>query len=934
MVELVGRSDALRRVEVVLADARRSKGGLLVVSGAPGTGRSAVLAQAGIVARSAGMRVEAVRAHPFDREAGLEVVRRLLTPVVEAHPDLVADGQAAWARPLFHPVEGEIDYRAVSRGLTWLIERAVERIGPMALVVDDLHRADVASVRVLAEVAALAADLALAIVVAHQPGDGAAGTAHLLGLGQVVTLGALDDEAVAALIAAGHGRAPSPEVVAAVQGATAGLPALVVPFLEAADAEGAFTAADVVGVLDELAPPRLPERIRARLDDVGTDALAVALAAAVLADEPRVDVLAAAAEIEVHAVGPAMAELVDAGLFRPGPKPAWATPLLGRAARSMLGDGTRGLIATRAARAMHEAGDAPSSVASLLVDAPPVAELWAAAALAAAAHEAEARGAPEVARELWLRQMDEPLDHFGRGWAMASVARAEMHLGDPAGLPRFRELAPMIDDAGLRARVRYATGRASLWNLDAAGSAAAFELAAADALAANEEEIAWRALAGQLMAATIGSLGDDEVGRLVAALPSVDDLDAAGASSIGCAHAVAALALGRPADEVRARARRGVSDDRLFRLPTSDFTALTGAAVALAAAGCPTEAVAVVERLIAVARSIGQVSSAATVSASLAPMLLAAGRISDAVDSAEDALADPHAWPIERPAAAAALADARRLQGDLDLADAVLGRHPIGPAVRPRRTAELQWLVAAARVALDAGEGPRAQALCEEALQASQLARAFGAGEVLVRALHASGDIEGARARAAQLIEETSGASVAVRAGALVVSGRVAGDVAQVSAGASLVRGAGAPIASIAASIELGHEHLRIGQKVPARDAFREALGLADQIGAKGQANAAIDGLRLAGGRPRRAALTGIASLTPSEERICRLVAQGRSNREVAESLFLSRKTIEYHLVNAYGKLGVARREELAAALAPPLGPGAAPAGSPERTGR
>ena len=76
-----------------------------------------------------------------------------------------------------------------------------------------------------------------------------------------------------------------------------------------------------------------------------------------------------------------------------------------------------------------------------------------------------------------------------------------------------------------------------------------------------------------------------------------------------------------------------------------------------------------------------------------------------------------------------------------------------------------------------------------------------------------------------------------------------------------------------------------------------------------------------AGGRPRRASLSGPDSLTPSERRIVLLAAGGSSNREIAQDLFLSVKTVEMHLRNAYGKLQIESRAELGSALESDDGP-------------
>lgn len=76
-----------------------------------------------------------------------------------------------------------------------------------------------------------------------------------------------------------------------------------------------------------------------------------------------------------------------------------------------------------------------------------------------------------------------------------------------------------------------------------------------------------------------------------------------------------------------------------------------------------------------------------------------------------------------------------------------------------------------------------------------------------------------------------------------------------------------------------------------------------------------MESLRETGARPRRPRLSGIDSLTPQERRAARMAASGRSNREIAESLFLTRRTVEMHLSNCYRKLGIESRDELPDAL-------------------
>jgi DNA-binding CsgD family transcriptional regulator len=73
--------------------------------------------------------------------------------------------------------------------------------------------------------------------------------------------------------------------------------------------------------------------------------------------------------------------------------------------------------------------------------------------------------------------------------------------------------------------------------------------------------------------------------------------------------------------------------------------------------------------------------------------------------------------------------------------------------------------------------------------------------------------------------------------------------------------------------------------------------------------------LQATGARPRSVVLSGADSLTPSERRVAQLAAAGRSNRDIAQALFVTPKTVEVHLGNAYRKLGIRSRMQLRDAL-------------------
>jgi DNA-binding NarL/FixJ family response regulator len=118
------------------------------------------------------------------------------------------------------------------------------------------------------------------------------------------------------------------------------------------------------------------------------------------------------------------------------------------------------------------------------------------------------------------------------------------------------------------------------------------------------------------------------------------------------------------------------------------------------------------------------------------------------------------------------------------------------------------------------------------------------------------------------------------------------------------------------ALVDLGAALRRANHRDAARDPLRRALALAERGGMRLLARRAHQELAATGARPRRAALTGIDSLTSAEHRVATLAAQGLSNREIAQQLYVTRRTVETHLTHVFSKLGVAARADLAAHLA------------------
>lgn len=115
---------------------------------------------------------------------------------------------------------------------------------------------------------------------------------------------------------------------------------------------------------------------------------------------------------------------------------------------------------------------------------------------------------------------------------------------------------------------------------------------------------------------------------------------------------------------------------------------------------------------------------------------------------------------------------------------------------------------------------------------------------------------------------------------------------------------------------DLGRLHRRAGRRVACREPLRRALDLAHRCGALALECFAHDELLASGARPRSAVLSGFEALTPSERRIAELAANGLTNREIAETLFLTRNTVQWHLRHICRKLGADSRAALSAQLA------------------
>jgi ATP/maltotriose-dependent transcriptional regulator MalT len=346
-------------------------------------------------------------------------------------------------------------------------------------------------------------------------------------------------------------------------------------------------------------------------------------------------------------------------------------------------------------------------------------------------------------------------------------------------------------------------------------------------------------------------------------------------------------------------------------------------------AAVPDESIAVCEEWIADMRRGGSLVPLAVVHIYRGAAWLRCGDLAEAETDFREALrlAALAGASVGTVSFSAFLAESLLEQGRTDEAIAVLDTVQV-PTPLP---AVGQWfspLRARARVW-------RAQGRHQEALQAALAAgqryaeHAGGCNPAIVAwrseaalCLHALGRVEEARRYAAEEVE------LARRWGAAYATGRalrVAGLVTPGPAGrgllkeaVSLLQPSTARLEYAKALIDLGAALRRGNNRLAARTHLTEGLDLAYHCGAGALVDQARTELRAAGARPRRPAATGPDALTPSERRVADLAAHDLTNRQIAQQLFVTVKTVEVHLSAIYRKLGITRRSQLRTSLATP----------------
>jgi DNA-binding CsgD family transcriptional regulator len=925
------------------------RGRMLLIEGRAGIGKTSLTEVACARAAELGFEVLGARGSQLESGFAFGVVRQLFERRVagagQGERAALLAGPAAAARPLLTgelavPPAGDSSF-AVLHGLYWLVVNlAAGR--PVLLAIDDAHWADEPSLRWLAYLARRLDGLAAGVLVTVRPGDPAAMGAALLAVyaeaAAVLRPALLSEEAVSTVVRAAVQAEASDELCAAVYAACGGNPLYLTELLRAAERDGRALAtlapAELLaGGLDAIA-----RQVITRVRGLGPDALRLAQALAVLGDGGELRHAAAIAGVPATAAARLAGGLTRAEVLAAEDRLRFVHPVIRDALEAALDSGERDRAHHDAARLPHADMAPPGQVAAHLARVRPAGSGWVLARLREAARAAMDGGAPQVAAGLLDRALAEPPSPAQRAEVLREAARAHVTAG--------RERAFVLLEEALRAAVRPQV-RAEIALEVAEAYAALFrwvdavdviERALAE-LGPADRELAAR-LEGELV---VCGLHDARrapqvapvLARLSSAQPGGRRLAAAD-EPVAVAQAMAMLLAGRPAGQIAARLEQALACSGPEATNWDTRAALLWVLVVTERFGTVKESLGpALEQVHRSGSARGLVAAYST----LGLLKLRLGALPAADTAARVALyvLQEGDFAPGLGFAATVLSDVAVEAGQLDEAQRLLDLLP--PQGWPAGVGTV--LIPAARGRLRLAQGRAAQALAEF----RACAELFGA-DVWGMSIRETGYVH-ARAGAALALLRLGRRQDAVRLAdaeladvrvfgaprALGIALRVAGLARGGPQGLALLRESATALDDSPALLErartlaeLGAALRRDGQRTAARDPLRRALELAAGCGAGPLAARVRDELRAAGARPRRPWRTGVDALTPSEMRVARLAADGRSNREIAGELYVTVKAIEGHLARAYAKLGIEGRSQLAEALTPPKT-------GPEKTG-
>ena len=933
---LLEREAELAALEAVVVAASSGAGRIVAIEGRAGMGKTRLVAEARALAARAGFEVLVARSADLEQEFAFGVVRQLFEPYLASLPqeerDEVLSGTAGMAERLFGDEEltgdssGDISF-AVLHGLYWLAANIATR-RPAAIVVDDLHWSDAPTLRWLSFLGRRLEGLPLLVVLGLRPPEQSVETELLTELisdptALVIRPTALSQPGVAAMVEQEFKREPDEAFAAACHAATGGNPLFVRALVDALHGEGVVPRAENAARVHEIGPEPVTRAVTLRLSRLPEEARRFAAAAAVLGDGSEQRDVAILADLDDRHLSTAAATwLARADVLRVAtPTVEFTHPVVRSAVYGSIEPAQRLLAHRRAAELLQEASAEPERVAAHLDLVPPARDSFVVETLRIAADRALVRGAPEVAVRYLRRALAEPPPAEARADTLLELGLAEQRVDVSAAARHLHEALRATDEPLRHARLALELGR-SLFRLNRGPEAAKVLEGAITKLGGGEPE-----LCEQLEAELINSAGFDsdviEIAR--ERLAQVDEGALVG--DVGRAVMVSTL---RYFD-----ARRGVDRERMAELAepktlaalveSMPSVAISCAVTALMYAELDTELDRFFDVVMEAAKKRGELVTLSNLLCFRGLTLAQRGDLEGAVQDLRESDELVSYLPSQQGAIyfRSYLADVLTNRGELEEAEQALAELGLPEEVADSGhliffLGARGWLRYARRDFAGAAADWERLGRCMEAFDMwnpavvawrSHLALAYLALERRDEALGlARKEVEAARSWGAP-----RPVGVALRALGMAQGGDEGIETLRESL--NVLRGSSALLERARTLVELGAALRRANNRVQAREVLKEGLDFAVRCGSQPLVEQAEAELAATGARPRRLLLSGVESLTASEKRVAKFAADGLSNKDIAQALFVTTKTVEVHLSNVYRKLGIGSRNELPSAL-------------------
>jgi DNA-binding CsgD family transcriptional regulator len=649
------------------------------------------------------------------------------------------------------------------------------------------------------------------------------------------------------------------------------------------------------------------------------EALEVARAVAILGPDAEVRHVAALSDLDVDTAATTADSLLQSEILGPDRPLAFVHPLVAAAIYNDLLPGERSRRHRAAARLLAAAGAPADRVAAQLMPTEPAGDPWVVEVMRDVGRVAMAHGATDVAIAHLRRALAEPpADRFE---TVAELGIAESLISDPQAIEHLEETLSYIDDLE-------ATYLAQL------GLAMALVVAGRPKEAAEcMEQLIERATGSRVEAdvragaALIGFTGPAAAEYLRERIVELRQQppDKGQSAMVMGIRAYAGAMANEPLDAMvelarESLARLSLDDPTLplwFHLPVT----------VLVIGDRREEAAQAIEAGLTLARRIGAPSHQAVSLHLRSWLAYMSGELEDARTDALAAveILQLHNVAFVMPGPVGILVEVHNERNEIDEAEALLERFGLSEDDGPSMF-HIQLCFSRARLRAARSEWDRVWADIELGSSLAARTECVSPGLANYGALRAmitwmsGGDIARARSLATEsLAEARAVGSARVEANAKMVLGMTGppDERALAHEALGLFADLGAKAAEAWSAYALGTSCRLMGEKEQARDLLERAAELAERCGAVRAAAWSRRDLAAMGVKAsRRRPATGVAALTPSELRVVKIAAAGRTNKQVAQELYLTVKTVETHMAHAFQKLQISSRSELAAALA------------------